>query len=510
MLSKTVLFVILYTLLQGYDASAQLIFSDQDSFEAYFANCNDCVRIGGIALTDDITDLSPLQSVRVIDGDLIIRDVTADLSMSNLNAIDSISGVFTLEKCGTTIIDFSDRGPILGGLVVANCDSLRLVRLANRQDTISSIILRENLVLDTLSVGTNIEHVSGSVKLDLNVSLRKMQLVPSVVSVLGDFDVARCTVLRDLGSSYTQLRTVGGVIRFASLLALDSISGFNSLTQVESVGLVSLSKLSTLKGFNLIEHTKGVAFSQASSPARLTVFDAFRGLQRIDGQLVISGKNFSFFAPLQSLQSVGTLNFQGVGFEDDLNGEDLFPHLTHLNILNIQSCRNCDKMLGFNSGVKVDSMILWVGNFNVDSLPDWHLDVSELDSLRIVTSRDLSYCSVRWVCDYLRIFSNRYEIGSNDTGCNSRNEIFQQCVFTDTKETEHEVSLGSIYPNPVRDVLHVPIDCEDCTYHIRDLTGSIVFTQYGQPIDVAGLQTGTYLLDIRGSEYTSTQRFVKL
>lgn len=98
----------------------------------------------------------------------------------------------------------------------------------------------------------------------------------------------------------------------------------------------------------------------------------------------------------------------------------------------------------------------------------------------------------------------------NAPGCNSRNEIFQNCVFTsDTEETEAELEL-EIVPHPVVDRLYGEMDCEDCTYVIRDMAGQLIITSEEATIDVSYLMPGSYVLQSRSTMHAYTQKFIKL
>jgi hypothetical protein len=487
----------------------QLVFSDQESFASYFNTCSDCDGIEALTLSGDITDLSPLSSVDVINGDLVISDVQFDLDLTAIMQVDTIHGLLSIQRVESDSLDFGGSGPFVGGLLIDDCDSLQIVAVMNNQDFAEHIEVSNNDILEEVTVGRRCRYVSGDILIRSNRDLSKLMLTPVVVQIEGSYVIFSSRDLEYLGSEYDSLTTIHGNLGLASLFRLKSITGFNNLQSIGGIEVSVIDSVQYIDAFANLSVIKGSLLLHRSRADSVYV-QAFDVLKRVDGLFSIFNFQGLYMESLDSLQMVGDLEIVNTVLKGQKPVGGLFPELSHVSVLNLQGCQNCLSFLEFRHVVKIDSAIFIVGIFNEDSIPEWQIDVSGLDSLRIVGNRNLTFCSVPWICEYLLHSANVYDIGLNAPGCNSRNEIFQNCVFTsDTDETVGELDL-ELFPNPVRDRLYVESDCENCTYVIRDMAGQMIITGKEAAIDVSHLIPGSYLLLTTSKAYTHTQKFLKL
>jgi len=99
--------------------------------------------------------------------------------------------------------------------------------------------------------------------------------------------------------------------------------------------------------------------------------------------------------------------------------------------------------------------------------------------------------------------------------------VSKKFTLWDPNLSTEEVTLDNlkIYPNPTTNILNVEFsttDIEKVKFDIFDLNGRLIKTvsqenhnQINQQINVEDLQTGTYILVINTSKYTSTHKFIK-
>jgi hypothetical protein len=73
-----------------------------------------------------------------------------------------------------------------------------------------------------------------------------------------------------------------------------------------------------------------------------------------------------------------------------------------------------------------------------------------------------------------------------------------------------EGNLLEIYPNPVGNVLHIRTGLDYDRVKIVALSGQILRTEEDKEIDLSGMQSGYYLLQLeKGGELVAVERFVK-
>ncbi|MGM0573301.1 MAG: T9SS type A sorting domain-containing protein, partial [Bacteroidota bacterium] len=70
-----------------------------------------------------------------------------------------------------------------------------------------------------------------------------------------------------------------------------------------------------------------------------------------------------------------------------------------------------------------------------------------------------------------------------------------------------EDQLLSVYPNPVSSQLYVSSNSEITDITVYDITGRMLIQQTEDVIDVSGLRTGVYIIQVNTTEGTEARRF---
>ncbi len=86
------------------------------------------------------------------------------------------------------------------------------------------------------------------------------------------------------------------------------------------------------------------------------------------------------------------------------------------------------------------------------------------------------------------------------------------CIATGTSILDIKDNCGLIYPNPVKDYFRLKVNVSDnLETEIFNISGSLVkrVQLNGSPIDVRDLESGIYLIKIKGHQKNITQRFIK-
>ena len=112
--------------------------------------------------------------------------------------------------------------------------------------------------------------------------------------------------------------------------------------------------------------------------------------------------------------------------------------------------------------------------------------------------------------------SDKIFLNTNGTWINSSNDasLMIRPVFSTSLNytlgngnqslKEEEKTAVLIYPNPAKELINIQINATDFTVNLYDLTGRIVSTVFNEyQIDIADLQTGIYVVDIRDTNGVS-------
>ena len=127
------------------------------------------------------------------------------------------------------------------------------------------------------------------------------------------------------------------------------------------------------------------------------------------------------------------------------------------------------------------------------------LDAQEVSSLAGVSADGNS-------TTYLLSQVQRIDVSANDTKgamsiiSKNGNEDgeYQKIIFASVSTEINGVEVHNVYvyPNPVQNTLYVNGVNEDTYLMIYDMNGKYITKEYGNEIDVAPLQKGTYILGI--------------
>jgi hypothetical protein len=236
---------------------------------------------------------------------------------------------------------------------------------------------------------------------------------------------------------------------FSTQEQIDSFSiNYPECTEISGniwIGGEELTNISNLNGFNQIT-TFGGSVSIINNPY-LTSLDGLDNLTLIYGSFLVAQND--------SLTDISALsNLTGIGGSFGFHGNDQMINLEGLNALeligtNVWVSGN-ERLLTFQGleGLMWIGGYLWI-NYN-DSLISLeglnNIESDSIESLLVSYNPFLSECHIESICDYLSDPSGSFEILVNAPGCNSSEEIVENC-FTGNEESLTDPNL-SIYPNP--------------------------------------------------------------
>jgi hypothetical protein len=226
----------------------------------------DCTEVAGALLIGgdnptDISDLTPLSNLSVINGQL-------QVSNTSLTSLAGLGNVTT----------------VAGNIVIRQNASLTSTGGLNSLTNIGgSMEISQNPVLVNLNGLTGITGLNGSLLVQINASLQNITGLSGLTSVGGSFHISRNGALQNV-NGLNSLISIGGNFLIDENVALTNVDGLNGLTQIGQTLQVSKNTMLTnLDGLS----------NMTSLGAGLTILDNsaltdISGLGAIDPTAIIS------------------------------------------------------------------------------------------------------------------------------------------------------------------------------------------------------------------------------
>ena len=429
-----------------------ITFSSQGQINSFQANYPGCTIIeGDVTISDngsgDIANLFGLSVLTSIGGNLKISINNNLYFLTGLDNLATIGGDF--EIWGNKLQNLTG----LEGLTSIGGD------LYIHQTTLTSMEGLQNLQANTIM----------NINITDNPQLSDCQiqgLCDYLASPNGTVDIGwngnGCNSVVEVGSA------CGGALPCLPygnyyLLSQDDVDNFATVfpacNQLE--GLVRiLNSITNLNGLNSITSINGGCEIYSTT---LSNFEGLNSLSKIAGDFTIH------FNPvlvnmigLESLDSIGgSFAFRSNDSLEDLEGLNRLKHIGgNLNAGVETYWGSGNPVLTSLSGL--DSLATIGGSLEIYAntmLSDIsglkYLKPGSIDNLKINYNANLSSCAVKSICDYLKSPDGTAEIHDNAQGCNSREEVEEECL-TDVADQSAAGSRRSaviVYPNPFRSSL---------------------------------------------------------
>ncbi len=282
------------------------------------------------------------------------------------NDITSLNGLNVLVSVG-------------GYLSVENNDALTsLAGLEGLTSIEGNLHIYNNDALTSLAGLDNVTSVGGTLYVRLNPALTSLAGLNNVTSLEGGLQI------RDNQS-------------LTSLAGLDNVSSIGGALKVENND--ALTSLAGLEGLTSIEAFIHIFFNEA-----LTSLTGLEGLTTIKGNLDIQyNDTLTSLAGLDNVTSIGGLIIK---YNDAL--------------ISLQGLENLDS-IGGTLSVQYNNYLTKLAGLE-------NIDAGSISDLRIYSNALLSTCDVKSICDYLVAPNGEVEIYGNAPGCNSPEEIEEECL----------------------------------------------------------------------------------
>lgn len=295
----------------------------------------------------------------------------------------------------------------------------------------------------------------------------------------------------NFANNYPDCKEIEGEVLIGDYSGSSDIYSLEGLSQLTSFGshvtIAAGENLLSLQGLDSIQHIDGYLFLLRNS--EITDFSGLESLRSIGNALAINyNDNLKDLKGLDSLTSIGAELSIGVNNE----------------------------LLNLNGLEQLTSLGTWISIYNNNKLVDIsgirNVDPQSITTkIQIEDNPMLTSCAIWPVCESLNNLDVEMIIGVNGSGCNSVDEIDNECESLFVSEFNQNDILN-IFPNPTDRLLNIysneSMDLESVKIFTQE--GRIVSEQtfIGNQIDLSHLNNGIYILEIAAHDYSKFRRLV--
>lgn len=362
--------------------------ADIDNFKINYPNCsnlNDYLVIRG----DDITDLSSLDGILSIGGDLSISQnpnlvslsglqnlLTVDgalyitynerLTVLNLSSLTTIGGYFS---CSRNDILLNLNGlPVLtsigGAMSISENNLLNSTSIPNLNSVGLDIYIQFNPLLNSIDGLNSIANLR-DLSITNNQGLQTITGFNQLQTINRHFTLGTNVVLNSI-AGFSNLETIGGTTKIEGNNSLQNLTGLNSLRSIGETEVLPLNEslvirnnqtLSDLQALESLETSKGSLIFYQNNLDNLN--GPFNLMTEVDW-LVIGGTDITSLAGLENLELIK----EDFTLRDTQNLVDLtgLLGLTHIQgTLDVKENTGLTSLNGLNNLVQIDKGIsIWL------------------------------------------------------------------------------------------------------------------------------------------------------
>lgn len=243
----------------------------------------------------------------------------------------------------------------------------------------------------------------------------------------------------------------------------------------------------------------------------------------IAGQVEILGNNA--LTSLLGFDNLTSIVF-GLWIEENLNLTSLtgLDSLTFIggevaisNNLSLTSLSGLDNLASIEGYLSISNNIELEDLIGIENI-----DANTITDLSLVNNSSLSDCDAQSICDYLASPNGTVVISDNAPGCNSQQEVQDDCDFNTFVDESIAEESFTISPNPLESTSLIKYTIQynsHVTIKILDLTGQEITThvdelqQQGQQqviFNTSDLPAGIYFCVLKTNYGMQTKKIIKL
>lgn len=286
-----------------------VFFSSQAAVNQFIVDYPNCTQIDGNLLisafgTTDITDLSPLENITTVTGNLNINNNTLLTNLDGLSNLTNVGQALYINN--TALTNLSGLGSITsigGNFTITNNPYLtNLDGISSLTNIGGSFTIQNNPTLNNLDELNALTTVELNFIIKNNASLINIDGLSNLTNIMGNLDIMYNPVLTNL-DGLSALTNTGNFLQVGYNPSLTSISGLSSLVNTGGdFNIIDNDLLTNIDG--LISLTNVGGFLAFQSNASLTNLDGLINLTAIDGWIDIHGN--SSLIDISGLQNINS------------------------------------------------------------------------------------------------------------------------------------------------------------------------------------------------------------
>lgn len=339
----------------------------------------------------------------------------------------------------------------------------------------------------------NCTQIEGSVTI-MDDDITNLTGLNVLTSIGGYLNIKNTDSLQSL-SGLDNITSIGGDITFLSNRALFNLTGLEGLTSI-SGSLLILNNLGfvNLIGLNNVTSING-SLSISFNPSLTNLI----GLNNLT--FIGEGLNIGSYNGLTSLS--GLEGLKSIGGELGINSNNALTNLGGLEGIKsiggdlwIQSNENLTSLSALEALDSINGNIWITNNQSLTTLTGLdNIDSGTITGLHIYQNPNLSYCTIRSVCNYLA--SQYGDINNNASGCNSQAEIDTACKHLSVENLTFN-TIFSLFPNPAINEITIETSGEpkESSLAIVNSAGQELIKrqliEHKTVIDITNLPSGVY------------------
>lgn len=282
-----------------------------------------------------------------------------------------------------------------------------------------------------------------------------------------------------------ELKSIEGNLIISNNALLANLEGLNKLEIITGyVRIQSNYALQSLEALSNLTKIKGDFFYLASSPL-VTSLTGLNKLDSINGILQIWSMD-----ELKNLSGLEKLNYIG-------SDCSIFKNAQIKNLSGIESLR------------RIEGVLRIYENAILSSLEGINAEATLGSSLVISLNPELTTCSIDALCKYMINPPGFVVFEQNDVGCNSVNEVTQNCISA----TDDVVRLKNVnlFPNPGNGLINLEIPYEIEEINVFDSFGkNIKNVKSSKNLDISEFRNGIYLIELKSNNYRMIKKYIKV
>lgn len=492
-----------------------------------------CQHITGNLTIDDgpgsdIIDLSPLDGVLMVDGNIVIQNLDMT-SISPLNGLTALGGSITFQNnaSATGISGFASLAHIPGDLTVTNNAMLTylhgftILDKIGTDSTLGAFTISDNPAIDFLFEFGSLDTITSS------LTIQNAPVISDNISAFSELDYAGSLRLAATGfnqlTAFSNLSGLGNALRIQSNNDLMNLSGLDNVIAfdqtggtIEIIDNLQVQDLDELSGidFNL---PQSITIDNNANLLNINGLSSISGDLGTDGLIHIANNpmlgSLSGLALITGTSTLSIINNDVLLSLAGLNG------ITHINTGTMPASVTISQNGQLSNLGGLDNLSTFANNcplvisenpqlMSISALNN--LDVTSLSSVEIQDNLQLAICNELWLCTYLGGSSINATIGNNDVGCQSENEIVQACdLGLNENASPPEVS---VYPNPADASINIYLSIGSVEkVWITDISGNNVLEATTSSVTVSCLPAGVYYVHVlTSSDFESVDKLIKL